>query len=86
MNSFFLHVTDLIGQDPLVDASSQALSLVHFGKTRRDIDVLCKARVSYGSALRKLTMAAAKRPNDMKLLLAANLMCLYEVRQLLPKT
>jgi hypothetical protein len=77
--TWFLNIPDFIHKDVLVDYAVAAVSLVHIAKTRRDINALRMARLSYGATLRCLQLVTTRGKYDFRLLLVINLIGIYEV-------
>jgi hypothetical protein len=76
---WFFNLPGVASEDPLVEHSLQALSLVHLGKTRGDERAVRMARVSFASALKLLQVAVRKKRADFTVLTAAVIISFYEV-------
>lgn len=76
---WFFNLPGVASNDPLVEHSLQALSLIHLGKTRGDEHAVRMARISFAHALKQLQEAARKKRADFKMLTAAVIISFYEV-------
>lgn len=82
--TWFLDLPDFINQNVLLDYAVAAVSLIHIAKTRRDINALRMARLTYGATLRYLQVVSARGKYNYHLLVVINLIGVYEVKVLFP--
>jgi hypothetical protein len=77
--NWYAQLSDIAGQDPLLDFAMESVSLAHMGKTERNSNVLRMARLSYEATLRHLPIAVEKGRRDLNFLGVIAPLCSYEV-------